>query len=188
MFDFLILIVTNPVEVAGGNPVSGLAGQFGVEWKLLIAQIINFGLVTFLLYRFAFKPVLNTLEERQKRIADGLQYTEEMELKLKDAEREHTELIKQATLEGKAIIDAAHEQAKNHMERQTREAATRAEETIKKAEVAIAQEKQKMIHDARKELAQLVVSVSSKVLSKNLSTEEQSRFTESAVKELTLKI
>lgn len=187
MLDSLILLINNPAEVAeGANVISKLAGEFGVEWKHLIAQIINFGLVAYLLYRFAFKPVLNTLQERQKRIADGLQYTEEMEQKLKDAEREHAEMIKKAASESKEMLEAAREQAKNYTEKQSQEALFKAEGIIKKAEEAIGLERQKMMHGARNELAQLVVATSRKVLSKDLSEEEQSRFTESATKELSL--
>lgn len=187
MLDSLILLTANPAEVAeGANVISQLAGQFGVDWKHLIAQIINFALVAFLLYRFAFKPVLNTLEERQKRIADGLQYTEEMEQKLKDAEKQHSDMLKKAALEAKELIDGAREQAKNYTEKQAQEAVVNAENIIKKAEEAISLEKQKMLHDARKELADLVVATSGKVLSKDLTSEERSRFSESAAQELAL--
>ena len=88
MIDSLFLFVA----AAGGageelGTVASLARQFGVDWRFLIAQIVNFCLVAFILYRFAFKPVLNTIEDRQKRIADGLQYAEEMKSKLEEAEK-----------------------------------------------------------------------------------------------------
>ena len=187
MFDSLILLASNPAEVAeGANVISKLAGEFGVNWKHLIAQIINFGLVAYLLYRFAFKPVLNTLAERQKRIADGLQYTEEMEQKLKDAEKEHAEMIRKAAAESKEMLDAARTQAKNYTEKQSQEALHKAEGIIRKAEEAIDLERNRMVRSARNELAQLVVATSGKVLSKDLSKEERAKFTESATKELSL--
>lgn len=187
MLDPLLLITTNPADVAqGANAISQLAGQFDVEWNLLIAQIINFALVAFLLYRFAFKPILLTLEERQKKIASGLQYAEEMESKLKDAELQHAEILHKAALEKKELLEAAREQSKNYTEKQAQEAVIKAEHIIKKAEEAIVLERQKMFHDARKELADLVVATSERVLSKKLTNEERAVYNETATKELAI--
>jgi len=185
MIDPFILLATNPAEAAeGANMVSEIAGKFGVDWRLLIAQIINFCVVAYLLFRFAFKPILKTIDERQQKIADGLQYTEEMEQKLKDAEKQHAETIKKAQLEAKDIMDAAREQAKNYTEHQTQEAHLKAEALIKKAEDAMSLEKKQMLIDVRKEVANLVVSTSSHVLSRELSDNERERFLGAAAKEL----
>ena len=70
----------------GETAVTRLMGTFGVQSELLIAQILNFCLVAYLLYRFAIKPTLKTVEERQKKIADGLQYAESMKQQLAAAE------------------------------------------------------------------------------------------------------
>jgi len=166
--------------------IADIAGRFGVEWKLLIAQIVNFSIVTYLLYRFAFKPVLKTLDERQKKIADGLQYTEEMEQKLKDAEKEYAETMKKAAGDAKDLMNTAREQAKNYTEHQAQEAVSKAEATIKKAEEAISLEKQQMLLDVRQEVAELVVNTSGKVLSKDLTDDERKRFTQTAAQELSL--
>ncbi len=187
MLDPLLLITTNPGDIAeGANAISKLAGQFDVEWNLLIAQIINFALVAFLLYRFAFKPILLTLEERQKKIAEGLHYAEEMRAKLKDAETQCAEILHKAALEKKELLETAREQSKNYAEKQAQEAVLKAEHIIKKAEEAIILEKQKMLHDARNELAELVVITSEKVLSKHLTNEERAAYNETATKELAI--
>ncbi len=48
-----------------------LRRTFGVDWSHLLAQIISFSIVCVLLHRFAYKPVLNMLEERRQQIAQG---------------------------------------------------------------------------------------------------------------------
>lgn len=186
MLDSLLLIATTgPGDmVEGANVISKLAGEFGVEWNLLIAQIINFVLVAFLLYRFAFKPILATLDERQKKIASGLKYAEEMELKLKDAQVQYEEVLHKAALEKKEILEAAREQSKNYAEKQAQVATAEAEHIIKKAEEAIVLEKQKMLHDVREQLGELVVATSERVLAKNLTQEERTVYNETAMKEL----
>lgn len=168
-----------------GNPISELAGQFHVEWPFLIAQMINFCIVAFVLYRFAFKPVLATIEQRQQKIADGLQYAEEMKSKLAEAEKKEAETLKNAQLEAQKIVNEARESAKAFAEKQSQEAVKKAEEIVKKAEAAIDQERKSMLAEVRQEIAALVVLTTGKVLRKELSDQERSTYSESAARELT---
>ena len=57
---------------AGGNPVTDIAKAFGVNAWGLFCQILSFCLVAVLLHRYAYHPILIVLEERRKRIAEGL--------------------------------------------------------------------------------------------------------------------
>ena len=120
MIEWIPVIVA---EVAVGqgehlNPISDLAGQFGVNWKFLFAQIANFCIVAFLLYKFAFKPVISSIDERQKKIADGLQYAEEMKHKLAETEKQHKKTLKEAQHEAQKIIAEARESSKIIIDRQ----------------------------------------------------------------------
>jgi F-type H+-transporting ATPase subunit b len=152
--------------------------------KQIHAQIISFSVVAFLLYKFAFKPVLATIDERQAKIEDGLNYAEEMKAKLADAETQHAARIREASLEAQQIIHEARETGKEMIEKQTREATERAEQTIANAEQAIELERKKMLADVREEIARLVVLTTSRVLSRELSTDERSRYVSSATQEL----
>ena len=58
-------------EVEGGGQLENIAQNFGVDWSHLLAQIVSFCIMCVVLYRWAYKPVLNTLEERRKIIALG---------------------------------------------------------------------------------------------------------------------
>ncbi len=174
-------------DVAGhaeGNKLTEIAGKFGVTWPTLIAQMINFIIVAFVLYKFAVKPIAATLDERQQKIADGLQYAEEMKAQLAAAERERAEKIKEAAADAQRILTESREQSKEMIEKKTQEAAAQAEAIIRKASEATEQERKKMLSDVRQEVARLVVATSSKVLSRDLSDSEKSNFSESAAKEL----
>jgi len=164
--------------------ISELAGQFGVTWSTLFAQMVNFCLVAFVLYKLAVKPIVATLDERQQKIADGLQYAEEMKTQLSEAERERAEKIKQAAIDAQKILTEAREQSKEMIEHKTQEAAAQAEAIIRKASEATQLERQKMLSDVRQEVARLVVATSSKVLSRDLSDVEKQTFSDSAAKEL----
>lgn len=169
---------------AEGGIVSDIAGKFGVTWPTLIAQMVNFALVAIVLYKFAVKPIASTLDERQQKIADGLQYAEEMKTQLAEAERERAEKVKEAAIEAQRILSEAREQSKEMIEQKTQEAAAQAEAMIRKAAEATELERQKMLSDVRQEVARLVVATSSKVLSRELSDTEKSTFSDSAAKEL----
>lgn len=170
--------------VAADNKITMITDKFGVSVPTLIAQMVNFCLVALVLYYFAVKPISTTLEERQQKISDGLQYAEEMKTQLAEAERERTEKVKQAAIGAQKILAEAREQSKEMIEVKTQEAATQAEAIIRKASEATELERQKMLADVRQEVARLVVATSSKVLSRDLSDAEKSTFSESAAKEL----
>ena len=168
---------------AAGEPVS-LTQQFGIDLPYLIAQIISFAIVAFLLYKFAFKPVLATIDERQAKIEEGLNYADEMKSKLADAETQPTARIKEASLEAQQIIHEARETGKEMIDKQSQEATERAEQMIVNAEQAIELERKKMVADVREEITRLVVLTTSRVLSRDLSDDERSRYVASASQEL----
>ena len=73
------LVLAQMSSMPKGTPwkwgvISELAGNFGISCWTLIAQMVNFCIVALVLYKFAVKPIAATLDERQQKIADGLQY------------------------------------------------------------------------------------------------------------------
>ena len=179
-------VLVHGEEVAGGEvgQFQEIANKFGVTWPTLIAQMVNFCLVAIVLYKFAVKPIAATLDERQQKIADGLQYAEEMKTQLAAAERERAEKIKAAAVDAQKILTESREQSKEMIEQKTQEAAAQAEAIIRKASEATQLEHKKMLSDVRQEVARLVVATSSKVLSRDLSDAEKQTFSDSAAKEL----
>ncbi len=185
MIDTILILAAGAPE-AGENTgqIAELVQQFGIDGKMLAAQIINFCIVAFLLYKFAFKPVLATIEERQEKIADGLQYAEEMKSKLAESKKKQIEVLKEAQQEARKIIKEARTSAKAHLEAQARETSDKIELMLDKARKASSSEREKMLSEARSEIAKLVVQTSAKVLGKKLSDKEKSTFSESAAQEL----
>lgn len=76
------------------NKLTMITKKFGVSMPTLVAQMVNFCLVAVALYFLAVKPVAATLDERQQKISDGLQYAEEMKTQLAEAERERAEKVR----------------------------------------------------------------------------------------------
>jgi F-type H+-transporting ATPase subunit b len=172
----------NHAEAASG--ISKIVQDFGISWPFFLAQVINFSVVGFVLWRFAFKPVMATLDERQKKIADGLRYADEMKAKLEDLQQESAATAKKAQADASKVIDEARKSAKEFLDKQSQEASAKAGEILVKAQQVIELEKKKMLAEARTEIAHLVVETTQRVLARELSDADRSRYNESAAREL----
>ena len=165
---------------------TGIVEKFGVDTPLLIAQAINFVIVAFVIWQFALKKILLTIDEREKKIADSLKNAEKIKLELEATEKQQNETLQEASLVAKKTVASAQEQAKSYIEAQKEEARKQAEEIVEKARSAMELERQRVLNDAREEIASLVILTTSKVLQRELGDEEKSRFSESAAKEISL--
>ena len=170
---------------AAASGITKIAHDFGLSLPFFLAQVVNFCVVGLILWKFAFKPVLSTLDERNRKIADGLRYTDEMKAKLEAVQQESAASAKRAQAEATRVIEEARKSAKEFFEKQTQETAAKAGDILAKAEQAIELEKKKMLAEARTEIARLVVETTQRVLSKELSEADRSRYNESAARELT---
>ena len=133
-----------------------------------------------------FRSILSTIKEREKQIADSLRNADKIKLELEETEKQQQETLQEASLEAKKTISIAQEQAKAFIEEQKEDARKKAEEIITKAKLAMEQERERVLREAREEIASLVVLTTSKVLSKDLSEEEKERFSAKATEELNL--
>ena len=184
----IILSTPMPAIVAAAGLADrfhDILDQFGIERNYLLMQVISFSILAFVLYRFLLKPVLATMSERQRLIDSGLRYAEEMKAKLAQAQQESAVIAKQAQLDGSKLIDEARRTAKELSDRQQKEAIDRANDLIVKAQQAIELEHKRMMEEARTEVARLVVSTTQRVLARELSDPERSRYNAAATRELT---
>jgi F-type H+-transporting ATPase subunit b len=182
MLSHLLILAQTPEPAASG--ISKITQDFGISWPFILAQILNFSIVAFVLGKFAFKPVLATLDERQQKIASGLKYAEDMKAKLEAVQQESLASAKKAQAEASRIIDEAGKAAKEFLEKQQQESAAKANEILVRAQQVIELEKRKMLAEARTEIARLVVATTQRVLSKDLSDADRTRYSESAAREL----
>jgi len=169
-------------EAATG--ITKIIQDFGISWPFFLAQVINFTVVAAILWYFAFKPVLATLDERQKKIADGLKYAEEMKAKLDATQQESAVILKKASADASRLIDEARKTAKEFLDKQMLEATAKAADVNLKAQQAIELEHKKMLADARSEIARLVVVTTERVLAKKLSDTDRAAYNDTAAREL----
>ena len=181
----LALAEVSGQAAAAPSAITKSTQDFGVSVPLILAQVLSFSIVAFVLWKFAFKPVLATLGERQQKIESGLKYAEEMQAKLAAAQQESAGIIKQSQVEATRIIDDARKSAKDFLDKQTQEASAKAGDMLVKAQQSIELEHKKMLADARTEIARLVVVTTERVLAKKLTDADRSAYNDMASRELT---
>ena len=167
-----------------GGQLEQIARTFGVDWQHLIAQILSFGIVCFVLYRFAYRPVLAILEKRRQQIAEGLSNAEKIKAELARSEAQRQEKMAEVNAQATKMIEEARGAAKRVQEMETQKAITAAEQILVKAREAAERDHDRMLAELKRELGRLVVQTTATVTGKILTPEDQQRLTEEAEKQL----
>lgn len=143
--------------------------NIGVDWKLLLAQVVNFGVLLFILKRYAYKPMLQMLDERTSKIEQGLSDAEAAQVKLREMEEKEKAVLSEARAEAKRILSETEEAAKKRDAMKTAETEERVKKLLADAEVKIALDQTKMIAQAKAELAETVVLAVEKILKEKIN-------------------
>jgi len=146
--------------------------DIGVNWHGLVAQLISFGLLLIILYAFAYKPIQKMMLERQTRIAEGLQKSEEAEHRAADIDVEAKEALAEARKEGQILIAQAKEIADKHREEDMAQAKKDADVLLERARAEILLEKDRAISELRKEFADIAIFAAGKVINEELDAEK----------------
>jgi F-type H+-transporting ATPase subunit b len=156
------------------------------DFGTLFWMLIFFSLVLFILKKFAWKPILNSLKNREKSIEDALlsaeKAKEEMaklksdnERILADARKERDLLMKEARVMKDKIIADAQDQAQQE-----------AQKIVEAARLSIENEKKSAINDMKTQIAILSVSIAEKIIKEKLDTSKQSDLINNLLKDVKL--
>jgi F-type H+-transporting ATPase subunit b len=156
----------------------------GIQWPKLIAQLVNFSIVLFVLWRFAYKPVFKLLEARRQKIADGIANAEKIQAELTATETERKRVLAEAGEEANKLIEEARAAATRVSEVETQKAIAAAEQIIAKAREAAAQDHAKMLAELKREVGRLVVQTTATVTGKILTADDQRRLATETEKQL----
>jgi F-type H+-transporting ATPase subunit b len=171
-------------QAESSGQIEQIARTFGVDWPHLIAQMISFCIVCFLLYRFAYGPVLRMLADRRRLIAESLANADKVKAELARTETQRKEVMAQANAQATQFIEEARAAADVLLKQETKKAMATAEEIIVKAHQAAAQDHARMLAELKQEVGRLVVQTTSAVTGKILTTEDQRRLAEETAEQL----
>ncbi|MSU57310.1 MAG: ATP synthase F0 subunit B [Pedosphaera sp.] len=158
--------------------------QLGIQWPKLIAQVVNFAIVLFILWKFAYQPVLNMLAQRREKIAEGMANADKIKAELAATEANRRSILDKANVDATKFIEEARVAAAKVLEQETQKAIATANDIITKARQANEAELARMKTELRREVGRLVVSTTSKVTGKVLTADDQNRLAEETSRQL----
>lgn len=139
--------------------------NFGIEPVLLVAQIINFLIILYVLKRFLYKPILSVLKNRQDEITLGLKQAEEARLLLEKTAEKEKAVLKNAQAQARILLDEAKQQKQEFMRTSSELAKKHADQIMQEARIQIAAETK----EAEKRLTAHISSLALSLLEKSLS-------------------
>ena len=165
------------------NVITEIFTNFGITWPKFIAQVILFLIVYWVLNKYAFGPVLKMLEERRRRIEEGQHNAERIKKQLAEAELRYQEVLRKANEDATKLLEQTRASGDAITQKQLQQAIKDAEGIIAKAQDTIVQERNKMVAEVKKEMVDLVVKTTAKVVGKVITPEDQKRLSEDTVKQ-----
>lgn len=136
----------------------------GLNWKLFLAQLVNFTVVLLVLWKWVFKPVAGALEGRRQRIEESVKKAAEIESRLRALEESEAETIKETRIKAEKIIKQANDIATRSSLEIVAAARGDANKVMTETKAAILSEKEQMLREARQDLAELTVLATEKIL------------------------
>lgn len=137
--------------------MEGILTTFGVDWRLLLINAINFGLLLAALSYFLYTPIMNMLEERRERIAKGVREAEAAEEKLQEIEHSRKEVLAEAGAKADEIVGHARAAGLEKEKELLARADAAAASLLKDAQAQAAELKAEALEESKQEVAKLIV-------------------------------
>ncbi len=134
----------------------------------IVQTILLLGLI-FLMVKFAWKPILNSLNDREEGIRSALSAAEEAKKEMQNVTADSERLLKEARAEREALLKEAREIKDKLIADSKEQAKIEGDKIIKQAQAAIEGEKKAALADIKNQVAELSVEIAEKVLKEQLS-------------------
>src|ERR1044072_3367483 len=151
---------------------------------LFIWTIVTFLVLLTLLAKFAWTPLLQALEARQKALRKSLDDAEKAKQELERLNAESAQITNRARVEAEAIITQSRSDGDRLREEIRARARTEADHIVKNAERQIQLETSRALEQIRREAVDLSVMIASKIIQRNLSKEDNERLIDEALKQV----
>ena len=178
------MIASIILAAATENPIQEISRTFGFNLHHFIAQCISFLLVSALLYKFAYKRILQTLEKRRQMIAEGLANAQKIKEELARTEAQRQEAMAKANADITRMFEEARAAAAKVQSEETKKAIAAAEQVVTKARQAAEADYARMLTELKREVGRLVVQTTTAVTGKVLTPDDHKRLAEETSRQL----
>jgi len=158
--------------------------SLGIEWQALLAQMLAFLGLYWVLRKYLFGTLGDMLEERRKQYAEQRKEAEEALRKAQYLEQQHRAELAEFRAQRTALLEEATAKASRTARELTDQARREAEELLEKTRAELEREKRNALLEMRREVAKLAVEGAAKLLRRALTPDDQANFVEEFAKEL----
>lgn len=142
--------------------------KLGLNPAWLIAQIVNFVLILLLLRALAYKPVLQMLENRKRKIQESLEYAEKVKADAATQQKDFERRIEEARREAAQTAQSATQVAEKERERILAQARDEARQIVEQARNQLVYERKQMAAELREQVVNLSMLAAQRVIGQNL--------------------
>jgi F-type H+-transporting ATPase subunit b len=158
------------------------------DYGTIFWMLIIFGIVLFILKKFAWGPILKALKDREKSISDALNSAEKARKEVAGLKASNDHIITEARKEKDLILKEARDIKDKIVSEAKNQANVEAQKSIEFARQQINAEKTAAINDIKKQVAELSLMIAEKVIKKELENpKDQEKLVEDLLKDLNLK-
>lgn len=144
--------------------MSELFSTFGVDWRLLIIQAVNFGLLLLILWRFLYIPLVKVLDERRGKIAESVAKAEAADRRLVEADIEGRALVASAGKEAEGLVAAGRSRAEDQATEILKNTQAKADALIADAAARAEEAKRQALLASEKEITRAAMLAAEKIL------------------------
>jgi len=148
--------------------MESIISTFHIDWKIIIAQAVNFGVVFVVLYIFALKPLSKLMSERAEKIAKGIEDAKSNESLLKETNTKYEEALAKARIEANNIFQESKKEAEKKSTLMLEDAKKEVTDMVLDGKRKLEIEKNKMVEEAKKEVATLALQAVEKLLGETM--------------------
>ena len=150
----------------------------------LLAQAVVMIVFVAICWRYIYPPILSVMQEREKKISDGLEAAKKADDSLEEAKLAFDKELNQAKAEAAEILDKANARASKIVSDASSKAESEAEKIMASAETAIENETNKAKEELRQQMSDIIIDTTQKILGDEISKEKHQDILKKAAKEL----
>jgi F-type H+-transporting ATPase subunit b len=158
-----------------GQTLVAAGGLTDINWTLNVATLVLFLIFALVLGKFAWKPLLQLVEEREKGVRDAVEGAEKASAEAQALLERHKELIREAGRERDELMKRAAKEAEQLKADLSARARAESEQIVQKAREQIGREKTLAVQELRAQVADIAVEAAAKIVTSSLTPEAQKK-------------
>ncbi len=169
---------TEAVEATGG------LGTLGINVKIFAAQLVNFTIVLLVLWRWAYRPIVKLLDDRQKKVEKSLLDAADIEKRVVSLEEERKSILSQAKHEASIVLEKVQIDAEVRRTELFGKAKEEVSQVVRQGKAQLQAEKESMLREARQEIVNLAIESARKILEESITEKKSQALAEEVIEKM----